>query len=86
MRTFVFVLNLVATVLLVVSLLVAYVMPEWQAPLHLDGRSSQMVTMNLISLLLLLAYLQRNLTPGWRIFALAGAFVVMAESWLISLA
>jgi len=86
LRTFLFVCNLLATVLLVAALLTTCVFPEWQKPLHLDPRASQMITMNLISLLLLLAYLQRNLTPGWRIFALAGAFMVMAESWLISLA
>lgn len=85
-RTFLFICNMLATLVLLVSLVVSYALPQYLPRLHLTPVDGQMLNMQLVSLLLLLAYLQRNLTGGWRIFALASAFVVLVESWLIALA
>jgi hypothetical protein len=80
-----FTCNVVATLLLLGALLLLYAWPEKMASIHLTEQMTQMATLNIISLLLLVAWLQRNLTGAWRVFTVGAAFVVLAESWLVGL-
>ena len=84
MRTVHVVLNLLVMLsLLTLGLTMAY-FPHHLASLHLTLLDSQLVIMQLISLLMLLAFLQKNLSTGWRLFTLTGSFVVLGESILMS--
>jgi hypothetical protein len=85
LRTWMFIGNATATMLLFAALLLGWVWPQYLGKLHLNAQSIQMLSLNLISFILLMAWLQRNLKMTWRIFALAGAFLVLVESWLIAL-
>lgn len=82
---FLFASNVIATLLLLGSLLLLYAWPEKMPAYHLDEQTAQMFTLNLVSMLLLVAWLQRNLTRGWRAFTVAAAFIVLAQSWLVGL-
>ena len=82
---FLFVASLLTTLVTVASFVLALAFPEHLGRFHLDSRSVQLLHMNLISLILLLAWLQRNLSPTWRTLTLAGAFIVLAESCLMAI-
>ncbi|MBM3464516.1 MAG: hypothetical protein FJX76_20670 [Armatimonadetes bacterium] len=85
LRTFFFVCNVIATLLLAGSLAVVYGWPEYLAAVRFDVAQGQMFVLTLVSFLLLVAYLQRSVVGAWRVFTLAGAFIVLVESWLIAL-
>ena len=53
--------------------------------LGFDPDSGRITLMQLVSLLLLLGSLQKNLSWGWRRFALAASFVVLAQSLVIAI-
>lgn len=80
-----FACNILATLALLGALALLFAYPEKMAQFHLTEQMTQMLTLNLISLLLLVAWLQRNLAGAWRAFTVAGAFIVLAESWLVGL-
>lgn len=80
-----FVINLMATFTLLCALTLLFVFPEHQGQLNLTEQTTRMLTLDVISLLLLVAWLQRNLTGRWRMVTLGAAFVVLAESWLVGL-
>lgn len=84
-RGFFFACNILATLLLVGALLIVFLWPDKMARLHVSQQIAHMVTLNLISLLLLVAWLQRNLSGAWRALTLAGTFIVLTESWLVGL-
>lgn len=80
-----FVASLLTTLALVASFVLALGFPEYLGRLDLDERSVQLLHMDLISLILLLAWLQRNLSRAWRTLTLAGAFIVLVESCLMAI-
>lgn len=80
-----FVVNLLATLTLLCVLLLLYVFPDHQGQLGLTEQTTRMLTLDVISMLLIVAWLQRNLTGPWRVATLGAAFVVLAESWLVGL-
>lgn len=80
-----FACNVLGTLSLLAALVIMYFSPDRLAHMHVTEQQAQMFTLNVISLLLLVAWLQRNLTGAWRAFTLAAAFIVLAESWLVGL-
>lgn len=84
-QTVLFVINLLAAFALAATLLLLYGMPERMAELRLTEQTTRMLTLDLVSLLLLVAWLRRNLSPPWRAMTLGAAFLVLAESWLVRL-
>ena len=83
-HNFLFACNLLCICLLLGALTITYEQPAYLERCHLNPVTGRMLCLNLISLSLLLAYIQRNLTPGWRRFSLACSFVILAESWLVA--
>ena len=84
-QNFLFACNLACICTLIAALVITYVVPAQLQRFHLDPTSARMLILNLISLSLLLAYIQRNLTPAWRTFSLVFAFVILLESWIVAL-
>jgi len=84
-RGLLFGINVVATLSLAAILTLLYLMPDRLAQYQMNAQMAQMVTLQIVSLLLLVAWLQRNLSATWRAFTLGAAFVVLAESWLVAL-
>lgn len=84
-QMFLFVAGLLSTLVLLASFVLALGFPDHLALFHLDARSVQLVHMDLVSFILLLAWLQRNPSPTWRTLTLAGAFIVLAESCLMAI-
>lgn len=84
-HTFLFIVNILATITLLAALTLLYALPDQMSALQLTEQTTQMIILNLVSLLLLVAWLQRNLSGPWRAATLAAAFIVLAESWLVGL-
>ncbi|MHB2018168.1 MAG: hypothetical protein ACYCW6_14560, partial [Candidatus Xenobia bacterium] len=66
-------LNLTATAALIAVGVATFIRPAWLPALHLTALDAQLVVMQLLSFLMLLACLQKNVSRGWRIFTLAGS-------------
>lgn len=79
MRKVTIVLNILLTLALLGTSIVAYLWPEWLPLLHLDFQLSQLVIVALIGMILFLAALQKNLSRLFRAFCAFGAFLVFIE-------
>ncbi len=83
-RTFWVVINLLSMASFLGLAFLLTFWPQRVAMLHLTLLDAQVLLMELISLLLLLAFLGRNVSKGWRWFTLTASFVVLSESILMS--
>jgi len=77
--------NLASFVVLLIGSFLFFVLPSAMVRLGFDPDSGRITLMQLVSLLLLLGSLQKNLSWGWRRFALAASFVVLAQSLVIAI-
>ncbi len=84
-QTLLFAANVLATLTLLAAVLVAYVWPQYMARVHMTEQSMQILMLNLISFLLLCAWLGQTGRRAWRCLTLIAAFVVLCESWLMGL-
>jgi hypothetical protein len=76
-------LNITASILFIVTLAITYLYPEVTKNLYLSIVEARAVLMTLISLILLLSFLQSQLSLPWRIFCLIGSFIVLIEAILM---
>ncbi len=73
-------LNITATVLFLITLAITYLYPEVTRVLLLSAAEARAIIMTLISLILLVSFLQTHMSLTWRILCLVGSFVVLIES------
>jgi hypothetical protein len=76
-------LSLTATILFVVTLVISLLYPEVLKVLFLTQMEARSIILTLISLILLLSFLQSQLSLSWRIFCLITSFIVLIESILM---
>lgn len=76
-------LSLVATILLVITLMITFLYPEIIRSLLLSVTEARVIIVTLISFILLLAFLQTQLSWTWRIASLVASFLTLLESVLM---
>lgn len=76
-------LNITATILFFITLIITYLYPEVTNALMLNPIEARGVLMTLISFILLLSFLQSQLSLPWRIFCLIASFIVLIESMMM---
>ena len=74
---------MIATALFFAWVIITFLFPEILEALHLETFEAWTIIMNLISLILLLTFMQTQLSVPWRIFCLLASFLVLLESILI---
>lgn len=79
------VLNLISLLLLLVLAVLYGFSPGTLHEAGLQGEAGKVVMLQVISFMLLLGALQNSLEIGWRRFCLAGCFLVLGQSVLLSI-
>ncbi|MFP4498105.1 MAG: hypothetical protein ACLFQV_07830 [Vulcanimicrobiota bacterium] len=75
--------NFLATVLFFAAVIITYMYPNLLEQWKITPVEARTIIMNLISLILLIYFLQTHLKLSWRIFCLIGSFIVLIESILM---
>jgi hypothetical protein len=76
-------LTMITTALFVIMVIITFLFPEILTALHLGQVEARTIIMNLISLILILTFMQTQLSLSWRIFCLVASFVVLIEAILM---
>jgi hypothetical protein len=71
------------TLLFFIFLILTFLFPEILRAFKLGPVESRTIIMNLISLILVLNFLQPHLNLPWRIFCLISSFIILIESILM---
>lgn len=76
-------LNIVSTILLFISIIITFLYPEITEALLLTPTEARVIIITMISFILLLSFLQPQLTLFWRILCLLFSFLTLIESILM---
>jgi len=76
-------LNIAVTILFIISVIMTFLYPEITNALLLSPTEARVIIMTLVSLNLMLYFLQTQLSVYWRIFCLLGSFLTLIESVLM---
>lgn len=77
-------ISIIACILLIVVIMLAAFAQDYLPFFGLSVTICTMAAMNLLSLILLMAFMQTPpLGPKWRLFCLFASFLTMAQSWFI---
>lgn len=76
-------LTFVSAILLLITTIMTFLYPEALNALFLTPTEARVIIMTLISFILLLSFLQIQMTLFWRIFCLIASFLTLIESILM---
>jgi len=76
-------INIALTFLFLIFLTLTFLYKDVMVSIHLSQTESWVILMTMISLILMISFLQTHLSLPWRIFCLAASFVTLIESILM---
>ncbi|MDQ7822171.1 MAG: hypothetical protein RDV48_05185 [Candidatus Eremiobacteraeota bacterium] len=82
-RKVIFYINVVTITLFFCFLGLLFLWPEYIPFFYLTHNTCRLAIMQLISLMLLLAFFQQHLSYRWKVLCVIASFIVLAEAWLM---